>query len=288
MHAAAEARASVLTLITVVESESRYRSIARVLTSCRPPPIPHAGLLAQEERVAMKLEAGVVAEAHLDSGHRVFTEQVLLHAHGAIAEHLASPGSTAPDSGPAGHAVVARRPEFEAGSSTSSRNSGDRLVVDTDEGFAAADLAHLLQVARVAVRLCDWRLQLGAAAALAQLAASSSTCRPPWPPRRPARGDRCGTGRMAPAPGAAPGRLGGEPDGVGGDYRGPGGAGGPGSPAGRRPLMLYSDGPDGRSRFSITKLPAAGLATETRAATRTWRAHGPAAQSAARPSCLAM
>jgi len=58
IHAAAEARASVLNLITVVASESRYRSISKVLDELA---VHHPSrtlvLLAQEERAALKLEA---------------------------------------------------------------------------------------------------------------------------------------------------------------------------------------------------------------------------------------
>jgi glucose-6-phosphate dehydrogenase assembly protein OpcA len=267
MHAAAEARASVLNLITVVESESRYRSITQVLDELA---VHHPSrtlvLLAQEERAAVKLEAGVVAEAHLDSGHRVVTEQVLLHAHGPIAEHLAS--LVQPLLIPDLPVMLwwPGRPEFDSRLFNELSELGDRLVVDTDEGFAPADLAHLLQVARRRrqgcaigdfnwARLLPWR-QLAAQffdmpATLARLAGLHGVT--VWygadgPSTQALLLAGWVESRMA-SVGITVGRV------VRAD---------PALPPGVGRLMLYSDGPDRRSRFSITKLPGGRLATETR------------------------
>jgi len=137
IHAAAEARASVLNLITVVASEVAFRSVSQVLDELA---IHHPSrtivLLAQEERAALKLEASVVAEAHLAAGHRVVTEQVVLHAHGVVAAHLAS--LVAPILIPDLPVMLwwPGRPDFESRLLLELLDVADRLVVDTDEGFS--------------------------------------------------------------------------------------------------------------------------------------------------------
>jgi len=267
IHAAAEARASVLNLITVVESESAYGSVSHVLDELA---VHHPSrtlvLLAQEERAALKLEASVVAEAHLAAGRRVITEQVLLHAHGAVAAHLAS--LTEPLLIPDLPVMLwwPGRPDFESRLFLELSQISDRLVVDTDDGFAPPDLARLLQVARrrrhaCAVgdfnwaRLLPWR-QLAAQffdmpAARAHLAALHGVT--VWygadgPNTQALLLAGWVQSRMA-AVGITVERV------VRAD---------PAVPPGVGRLMLYSDGPEGRSRFSITRVPGGRLSTEMR------------------------
>lgn len=170
-HAAAEARASVLNLIVVVGDESELDHVRRVLDGLSTHhPSRTLILLAQEERQAVKLEASVSARTRTDSGHRVTTEQVLLHAHGQVAAHLASLVSPllVPDL-----PVMLwwpGRPDFESRLFTELADLCDRLVIDSDDPGVepARDFPLLLRVvsrpkAQVAVgdfnwaRLMPWR-----------------------------------------------------------------------------------------------------------------------------------
>ena len=90
-HAAAEARASVCNLIAVVGNEPELGEISSVLDRLSVTnPSRTLILLAQHTREADKLEAQVSAQERTESGHRVSTERVILHAHGEPARHLAS------------------------------------------------------------------------------------------------------------------------------------------------------------------------------------------------------
>lgn len=267
IHAAAEARASVLNLVTVVESESRYRSISKVLDELA---VHHPSrtlvLLAQEERAALKLEASVVAEAHLAAGHRVVTEQVLLHAHGAIAPHLAS--LVEPLLIPDLPVMLwwPGRPEFENRLFVELSNVCDRLVVDSDDGFTTADLGRLLDVSRRRrrgcaigdfnwARLLPWR-QLAAQffdlpatrARLDGLHGVTVWYGADGPSIQALLLAGWVVSRMA-SVGIPVERV------VRAD---------PAVPPGVGRLMLYCDGPDARSRFSITRLPGGRLSTEMR------------------------
>ncbi len=148
-HAAAEARASVLNLITVVSNEPELGAVSRVLDRLSVTnPSRTLILLAQHTREADKLEASVSAQERTESGHRVTTERVILHAHGEPARHLASLATPLliPDL-----PVILwwpGRPEFDNPLFDDLCELSDRLVVDTDEGFDDADLTRLLEVAR--------------------------------------------------------------------------------------------------------------------------------------------
>jgi glucose-6-phosphate dehydrogenase assembly protein OpcA len=105
-------------------------------------------LLAQHTREADKLEASVSAQERTESGHRVTTERVILHAHGEPARHLASLATPLliPDL-----PVILwwpGRPQFDNPLFDDLCELSDRLVVDTDEGFDDTDLTRLLEVAR--------------------------------------------------------------------------------------------------------------------------------------------
>jgi len=148
-HAAAEARASVLNLITVVGNEAGLGAVSRVLDGLSVTnPSRTLILLAQHTREADKLEAEVSAQERTESGHRVSTERVILHAHGEPARHLAS--LAAPLLIPDLPVILwwPGRPDFENSLFTDLCQLADRLVVDTDEGFDDADLTRLLEVAR--------------------------------------------------------------------------------------------------------------------------------------------
>ena len=148
-HAAAEARASVLNLITVVTSEDQLARVARVLEGLSSTnPSRSLILLAQEERAGDKLEARVSAQTRTESGHRVTTEEVLIHAHGQVAEHLAS--IVTPLLIPDLPVVLwcPGRPAFDSQLFHDLCVLADRLVVDTDEGFTPDDFRRLLEVSR--------------------------------------------------------------------------------------------------------------------------------------------
>jgi glucose-6-phosphate dehydrogenase assembly protein OpcA len=148
-HAAAEARASVLNLIAVVSNETELGEVSSVLDRLSVTnPSRTLILLAQHTREADKLEAEVSAQERTESGHRVATERVVLHAHGEPARHLASLATPLliPDL-----PVILwwpGRPQFDNPLFDDLCELADRLVVDTDEGFDDADLKRLLAVAR--------------------------------------------------------------------------------------------------------------------------------------------
>ena len=148
-HAAAEARASVCNLITVVGNETERGAVTSVLDRLSVTnPSRTLILLAQHTREADKLEAEVSAQERSESGHRVSTERVVLHAHGEPARHLAS--LAAPLLIPDLPVTLwwPGRPQFDNPLFDDLCELADRLVVDTDEGFDDADLTRLLEVAR--------------------------------------------------------------------------------------------------------------------------------------------
>jgi glucose-6-phosphate dehydrogenase assembly protein OpcA len=148
-HAAAEARASVCNLIAVVSNEPELGAVSGVLDRLSVTnPSRTLILLAQHTREADKLEAEVSAQERSESGHRVSTERVLLHAHGEPARHLASLATPLliPDL-----PVILwwpGRPQFDNPLFDDLCELADSLVVDTDEGFSDSDLTRLLEVAR--------------------------------------------------------------------------------------------------------------------------------------------
>jgi glucose-6-phosphate dehydrogenase assembly protein OpcA len=148
-HAAAEARASVCNLVTVVSDEAELGVVSNVLDRLSVTnPSRTLILLAQHTREADKLEAEVSAQERTESGHRVSTERVLLHAHGEPARHLASLATPLliPDL-----PVILwwpGRPQFDNPLFDDLCELADSLVVDTDEGFGDGDLTRLLEVAR--------------------------------------------------------------------------------------------------------------------------------------------
>ena len=148
-HAAAEARANVLNLIAVVESDDEVGAVSRVLDGLS---VHHPSrtllLLAQPDRSALKLEAQVSTLTRQESGRAVTSERVFLHAHGQVARHLASLVSPLliPDL-----PVMLwwpKRPHFGSELFRELADLCDRLVVDTEDGFEDRDLVHLLEVAR--------------------------------------------------------------------------------------------------------------------------------------------
>src|SRR5256885_5007584 len=148
-HAAAEARASVCNLIAVVSNEPELGAISAVLDRLSVTnPSRTLILLAQHTRSADKLEAQVSAQERTESGHRVTTERVILHAHGDPARHLAS--LAAPLLIPDLPVILwwPGRPQFDNALFDDLCELADRLVVDTDEGFDDADLTRLLAVSR--------------------------------------------------------------------------------------------------------------------------------------------
>jgi glucose-6-phosphate dehydrogenase assembly protein OpcA len=148
-HAAAEARASVLNLITVVTDESQLSSVKDVLRGLSVTnPSRTLLLLAQEHRGEDKLEAEVSAQTRMDSGHRVTTEQVILHAHGEVAQHLSSVVTPLLISELPVILWWVGRPDFDSPLFNDLCELADRVVVDSDEGFERRHLEQLLQVAR--------------------------------------------------------------------------------------------------------------------------------------------
>lgn len=148
-HAAAEARASVLNLITVVGDETRLGVVTRVLDGLSiTNPSRTLILLAQHDRDSPKLEAEVSAQTRTETGHRVTTERVILHAHGEVATHLAS--LVTPLLVPDLPVILwwPGRPDFDNPLFDNLCELADQLVVDTDEGFDDRDLKRLLEVAQ--------------------------------------------------------------------------------------------------------------------------------------------
>ena len=148
-HEAAEARASVLNLVAVARTSAEQAHVAEVLGHLS---VHHPSrtliLLAQQERTNLKLDATVSAQASPVSGHRISAEQVFLHAHGPVAEHLAS--VVAPLLIPDLPVMLwwPGRPEFESQLFNDLADLCDRLIVDTDVLDPATDFAALIQVAR--------------------------------------------------------------------------------------------------------------------------------------------
>src|ERR1700716_961243 len=141
-HAAAEARASVLNLIAVVSNEPELADVSSVLDRLSVTnPSRTLILLAQHTREADKLEAQVSAQERTESGHRVSTERVILHAHGEPARHLAS--LAAPLLIPDLPVILwwPGRPDLDNPLFDDLCELADRLVVDTGEGFNDAALA---------------------------------------------------------------------------------------------------------------------------------------------------
>lgn len=148
-HAAAEARASVLNLIVVVINEAELGSVERVLRGLSiTNPSRTLLLLAQHDRDTPKLEAQVTAQTRTESGHRVTTERVMLHAHGEVAHHLGSLVTPLLISDLPVILWWPGRPDFDSPLFLSLCDLADRLVVDTDEGFDTHDFVRLLDVAR--------------------------------------------------------------------------------------------------------------------------------------------
>ena len=110
----------------------------------------------------IQLEAEVSAQERSESGHRVSTERVILHAHGEPARHLAS--LAAPLLIPDLPVILwwPGRPQFDSPLFDDLCELADRLVVDTDEGFDDADLKRLLEVARRQTRALKQHLGLRA------------------------------------------------------------------------------------------------------------------------------
>jgi glucose-6-phosphate dehydrogenase assembly protein OpcA len=148
-HAANEARASVLNLIAVVANEVEKDSVIAVLDRLSVTnPSRTLILLAQHAKEADKLEAQVSAQDRTESGHRVTTERVILHAHGEPARHLASLVTPLLISDIPVVLWWPGGPQFDHPLFDDLCRLADRLVVDTDEGFEPADLRRLLDVAR--------------------------------------------------------------------------------------------------------------------------------------------
>jgi len=148
-HAANEARASVLNLIAVVGNEAEKDTVIRVLDRLSVTnPSRTLILLAQHTKGADKLEAQVSAQDRTETGHRVTTERVILHAHGEPARHLASLVTPLLISDIPVVLWWPGEPQFDHPLFNDLCHLADRLVVDTDEGFAQPDLRRLLEVAR--------------------------------------------------------------------------------------------------------------------------------------------
>jgi len=154
-HAAAEARASVLNLIAVANTEAEEGRVGAILEGLS---VHHPSrtliLLAQRERAALKLEATVSLKTPPNAPQNLATEQVLLHAHGPIAEHLASIVSPLliPDLPVMLWWPV--RPQFGDPLFQELTNLSDRLIVDSGQLDPAHDLTRLLAVAAGARARC--------------------------------------------------------------------------------------------------------------------------------------
>ena len=137
-HAAAEARASVLNLIAVVSNEPELGEVTSVLERLSVTnPSRTLILLAQHTREADKLEAEVSAQERTESGHRVSTERVILHAHGEPARHLASLAAPLLISDLPVILWWPGRPQFDNPLFDDLCELADRLVVDSPRAEAA-------------------------------------------------------------------------------------------------------------------------------------------------------
>lgn len=265
-HAAAEARANVLNLIAVVESDGEVNAVSRVLDGLS---VHHPSrtllLLAQPDRSALKLEAQVSTQTRQDSGRTVTSERVFLHAHGHMARHLASLVTPLLIRDLPVMLWWPKRPHFGSELFRELADLCDRLVVDTEDGFEDRDLVHLLEVARRRrarcaigdfswARLMPWR---HLAAQFFDVAANRERL-------AYAHGVSvtCGEGRTIQA------RL------LGGWVRSRLATVGLDVPyevrqddamePGVGRFMLYAGGPDGPARFTIVRLRGGRLATEVR------------------------
>jgi glucose-6-phosphate dehydrogenase assembly protein OpcA len=169
-HAAAEARANTINLIAVARSSAEERRVSQTLERMS---VHHPSrtliLLAQEDRGAPKLEATVSSFTDVSAGRRVANEQVLIHAHGQVAEHLAS--IVAPLLVPDLPVMLwwLGTPKFDSRLFNELADLCDRLIIDSDDAVdPARDFSRLLHVAkrrtaRIAVgdfnwaRLLPWR-----------------------------------------------------------------------------------------------------------------------------------
>jgi glucose-6-phosphate dehydrogenase assembly protein OpcA len=169
-HAAAEARASTITLVAVARSSAEERRVSQTLARMS---VHHPSrtliLLAQEDRSSAKLEATISSFTDESSGRQIFNEQVLIHAHGQVAEHLASIVSPllVPDL-----PVMLwwhGTPKFDSRLFNELADLCDRLIIDSDDGVdPTREFGRLLHVAKrrtaqIAVgdfnwaRLLPWR-----------------------------------------------------------------------------------------------------------------------------------
>jgi glucose-6-phosphate dehydrogenase assembly protein OpcA len=169
-HAAAEARASTLNLVAVARTSEEERRVSHTLERMS---VHHPSrtliLLAQEQHPTPKLEATVSAFTDVVGPRLVANEQVLLHAHGPTAEHLAS--VVAPLLVPDLPVMLwwPGRPHYEGRLFNELADLCDRLIIDSDDGLEPGrDFGRLLHVARrrtaqIAVgdfnwaRLLPWR-----------------------------------------------------------------------------------------------------------------------------------
>jgi len=169
-HAAAEARASTLNLVAVARTSKEEHRVSHTLERMS---VHHPSrtliLLAQEDRHSPKLEATVSAFTDMVGSRLVANEQVLLHAHGQVAEHLAS--IVAPLLVPDLPVMLwwPGRPHFKGRLFNELADLCDRLIIDSDDEFdPSKDLGPLLHVAKrrtaqIAVgdfnwaRLLPWR-----------------------------------------------------------------------------------------------------------------------------------
>lgn len=169
-HAAAEARASTLNLVAVARTSEEERRVSHTLERMS---VHHPSrtliLLAQEQHTVPKLEATVSAFTDMSAGRLVANEQVLLHAHGAVAEHLAS--VVAPLLVPDLPVMLwwPGRPQLEGRLFNELADLCDRLIIDSNDGIdPGQEFSRLLHVARrrtaqIAVgdfnwaRLLPWR-----------------------------------------------------------------------------------------------------------------------------------
>ncbi|GAC1482508.1 MAG: glucose-6-phosphate dehydrogenase assembly protein OpcA [Candidatus Dormibacteria bacterium] len=169
-HAAAEARASTITLVAVARTSAEERLVSQTLAHMSAHhPSRTLILLAQEDRGSSKLEATVSSFTEQSPERPVFNEQVMIHAHGQVAEHLAS--IVAPLLVPDLPVMLwwHGTPAFESRLFNELADLCDRLIIDSDDvRDPTREFERLLHVAkrrtaRIAVgdfnwaRLLPWR-----------------------------------------------------------------------------------------------------------------------------------